>query len=319
MISDSKKEQYDVSVIICTYNSSKEKLIRTLTVASQQKDIDFEIIVTDDGSKINPIETVDEFRKISNVPVKFVPHDVNQGTVKNCLDAVNKAKGKYIFLTSPGDYLYDDATLHDFFAFAEKEQAKIVFGNAYNYSVNDSIVDVNENLWPKKTGVFRKDNLVGQQLSFYFCDYILGASYFREREAFIPYLEKASMYCKYMEDTSTSMLCLMDGIPLIHYDRYIVWYEFGTGISTSKNSKWDKIISAEVREIEDLLLKEHGENKVVRSVQYCKEPFWRRQLKIFITSPYVFFKMRISRFEKKKKIKENYDFEIKKLKKIIGE
>ena len=41
---------FSVSVILCTYNPDWRKLKATLLSAAMQEDIDFEIVLTDDGS-----------------------------------------------------------------------------------------------------------------------------------------------------------------------------------------------------------------------------------------------------------------------------
>lgn len=44
--------QYQVSFVVCTYNSKWEKLNSTLFALLAQKDISYEIVVADDGSEI---------------------------------------------------------------------------------------------------------------------------------------------------------------------------------------------------------------------------------------------------------------------------
>ena len=46
----SEVSEFSVSVILCTYNPDWRKLKATLLSAAMQEDIDFEIVLTDDGS-----------------------------------------------------------------------------------------------------------------------------------------------------------------------------------------------------------------------------------------------------------------------------
>ena len=105
-------EKYDFSVIVCCYNSDYEKLKKTLISISKQKNVSYEIIISDDGSKDRAIEQikawVDE-HNISNVRYNFLPENI--GTVRNILSAVKVAQGKYVKTISPGDYLFDEYSL----------------------------------------------------------------------------------------------------------------------------------------------------------------------------------------------------------------
>ena len=49
-LSMSEVSDFSVSVILCTYNPDWRKLKATLLSAAMQENIDFEIVLTDDGS-----------------------------------------------------------------------------------------------------------------------------------------------------------------------------------------------------------------------------------------------------------------------------
>lgn len=37
-------------------------------------------------------------------------------------------------------------------------------------------------------------------------------------------------------------IMIYDGIHVCYYPDLVVWYEYGTGISTSQNDKWEKLL-----------------------------------------------------------------------------
>ena len=54
---------------------------------------------------------------------------------------------------------------------------------------------------------------------------------------------------RYVEDVSTSLLHMLEEKPVCYYNRYCVWYEYGTGISTAVSSKWKKRMSDDFIEL----------------------------------------------------------------------
>ena len=62
--------QYQVSVIVCTYNSKWEKLKSTLLSILSQRDISFEIIIADDGSEIQCLDRAKKYFEKSDSLIK---------------------------------------------------------------------------------------------------------------------------------------------------------------------------------------------------------------------------------------------------------
>ena len=107
-----------ISVVVATYNPDVNKLNRTLKQICRQENVSFEVIITDDASSKKDFSHLGEFFKNNGFEnFKILEHNENVGTVKNCLSALNEAKGKYVFITSPGDILFDKNTLSDFYNF----------------------------------------------------------------------------------------------------------------------------------------------------------------------------------------------------------
>lgn len=237
-----------VTIIVATYNPDNKKLKNTLAAACSQEDVSFEIIVTDDASRDKDFSWLPEFFKENGVTeYKILEHTENGGTVKNCLDAVCAASGKYVFLTSPGDFLFDKRVLRDFYEFAEKNEADICFGNSVFYSDSNGEVKLTRKYGsPQRPQLYAPDkNVKTKNSTFFGCDWIIGAAYFRKTTTAKKYFEQVLDVCRYTEDSSSTAFALADGSNVHYYDRNIVWYEDGTGISTAKNTKWDEILRNE--------------------------------------------------------------------------
>ena len=128
-----------ISIIVLTYNPNNEKLKQTLAAAIKQKNVCFEIIISDDGSANKDYSFLPEFMKDNGfLQYTLLEHPENRGTVQSCLDAVETARGEFVFLTSPGDFLYDETALLDLYEFAKKNAAPLCFGNAVYYRADES-------------------------------------------------------------------------------------------------------------------------------------------------------------------------------------
>ena len=251
---------FDVSIIILTYNSEYSKLLSSVKSALQQTSVIFEIIISDDGSEIDNLSEIEKFF-IDNDFYNFnlIKNQKNIGIVKNAYNAVLKSSGRFVFLNSPGDYIFDNKTMSDFVNFATSMNAEICFGDYISYYLDkDGNVCFNTNndlpnnveLFGKKIKKYKNDFLVGRGLG------ILGASYFRSRDFTLNSLKFIERYSKYTEDTTSTAYALLENIPVYYYNRKIVWYEQGCGISTNGNKKWLSIINQDIlRTYKGLLIK----------------------------------------------------------------
>lgn len=244
-----------VSIVVVTYNANIEKLCRTLHAAAMQKDVDFEIIIADDGSTQKDFSFVKEFLQTRGVTAfRIVENPYNQGTVKNCISGIRSATGEYIFLTSPGDMLYDAYVLRDFYCFSKKHHANMCFGNPVYYRADASGVRLTkQECVPIDPRLYSPDaSLFQEQVSFLSNYWPVGATYFRQREFALKYLETVSEQVVYLEDNSSTAFALADGHKLYYFNRNIVWYEDGSGISTGANDKWARLLA---KDTESFILK----------------------------------------------------------------
>ena len=263
---------YDFSVVVCTYNSDIKKLFITLNTIMFQRNCSFEIVIADDGSKMfDEVAIREYFDRNEFCNYQIVRNLVNNGTVKNCLSGVRLAKGKYIKFISPGDYLYDENTLFKFGKFISNKEYKVVFGRAAYYSVDDKDVTLYQKMNPVDLEPYiTTDKKAIFKNYLYYRDYILGAAFICKKEVLLNYLLKIQEKVKYAEDCSY-ILMVADGIEIGLLDDFIIWYEYGTGISTNKSSFWSEMLYKDNLECFKLVAQGHP------NLKECYDLFIKRK------------------------------------------
>lgn len=231
------------SVIVLTYNSSLEDIVKSLDSILKQKDVKLEIIVSDDGSKLNHENEIRDYFLINNFSrYKIANTGQNIGTVKNVLNGIECASGDIIKLIGAGDYLYSDTTLKQVEKFMLNNNCKCCFGDmiAYSYDDNNHVIFANY-FYPRDISVYdkrKKSNLKYRNIIEYE-DWISGASMFFERKCLYKYLKNMDGIVKYCEDLITAELALND-IYFMHIKNPVIFYKVGDGISTQKNSLFEE-------------------------------------------------------------------------------
>ncbi|MBB3123541.1 glycosyltransferase involved in cell wall biosynthesis [Mesoflavibacter sabulilitoris] len=140
-----------VSICIPTYNGA-EYLKETLDSVKQQTFKDFEVIVSDDNSKDNTLNIVEQFKKCVDVPVKTYNHEP-QGIGANWNFCVQKATGKYIKFLFQDDILAPTC-LEQMVILAETNEAVGLV-----YAKRDFLFDTDAShytSWLKKCGVLHE-------------------------------------------------------------------------------------------------------------------------------------------------------------------
>ena len=261
-----------VSIIVLTYNSDWKKLCKTIKSAASQKKIDFEIIVCDDGSNVEFVEHLKEYMQTyDSVRYNLIIHKNNVGIVKNYFDGILVAKGKYIYGISPGDYFYNDEVLCNLFNFAEKKNSKIVYGDAVFYKSYDQKgkkVNLFHNLVkpPYDLHALEKPDKKSLEKLLFFDNNIIGATYFRRKDAAHKYIGEFVDIVKYVEDFTSLSYAIAEGESINHYDGYVIWYEYGEGISTNDNSKWNELLNIDRKNAAHHMMGVYAENKTLRAL-----------------------------------------------------
>ena len=257
------------SVIIPTFNSDLDKTILTLKSVMKQKFSDFEIIVVDDGSEINILEEVSKFLDDSNYfNYKLIRNRENEGTVKNLLSAIEKADGLYIKALGPGDLLYNEKTLSNLNAFIIDSGVSIGFGGMRSYIFEEGKVIKHSFSAPKNKKVYKTTScspLLQLRNLLILGDWISGSTMFFEKTFIQKYLtalsEKAKT--KYCEDLVV-VLGLLEGICPCYIDKDIIWYEYGSGLSTSGNQTYSDLLHRDHIQFRSFLACNYPSNNVVR-------------------------------------------------------
>lgn len=229
--------KFDFSVIVLTYHPDREKLLATLRSIIMQRNVRMEILVADDGTPDFCESCIHSFMaEHSFADYRVLAHEQNQGTVKNLLDAVAHARGKYIKPISPGDYLYDADTLKEMYDFMTRNDAKAAFGDMVYYFCDGALRVTNrktpgvDRIYLEGNRNYRHRQAIKNQMVY--TDYISGAAVAYENAGFRMSLEEIAGAVTYAEDTVMQLLAVK-GERIYRIPRYVVWYEYGTGISTN--------------------------------------------------------------------------------------
>lgn len=255
-----------ISVIVLTYNPNEIKLRQTLSSIAAQKEVSFELIIGDDGSARKDFTFLPDFlKKLDIENYRLLDHKENRGTVQNCIAGIQAATGKYVFLTSPGDLLFDPFVLRDFYQFAESNHAQLCFGNAVFYGNAEQTPVLTRTIGkPAQPKLYAPENTLQTiNTAFFGGNWIIGASYFRTRELALHTMTQIADTAKYMEDTTSTAVALAEGHRISYYDRNMIWYEDGTGVSTGGNDKWDRILRQDVLRSFEKIRMQHPRNPYV--------------------------------------------------------
>lgn len=250
------------SVIVLTYNSDWDKTRRTLYSILKQKNVEFELIVTDDGSKENNYDRIRAFfASYDFTNYYLVDNKQNQGTVRNLLSGINYCKGEYIKPISPGDFLYDDNILRKTHDYICKGSAAVYFERACYYSVeNGHPVLYASQANPRDVRPYLKREYEKIKRNYLaYSDLILGASVIYKAEPLRDYLNKVCDCIKYAEDNVIIyMLAKGERVEYLSEMEYGVWYEYMSGISMGNDSVWLGRVANDRRSIVSRLYFEHS-------------------------------------------------------------
>ena len=276
---------YKISVILCTYNSPLNKIVQSLYSVLRQDMDDYEIIIADDGSEENYAVEIERFFQRNGFrSFKLLFHKENKGTVLNLYDAVQKAEGEYIFSVGPGDFVYKKNVFTLLYDSAKKRKGDIIIGDLRFYSNSEGRIKYYKRFAPNFPQIFNICSALYfiPRLLMFYQNNPVGVTYFWKRETIQKYLKEIAGKIVYMEDKSTTLLYLFDNKQLRYYNKPIVWYEFGTGISTSKDKNWERLLDKDEFVLKDLLLKKHPRSRILNAV-YTEEGCGKlRYLDIYI-------------------------------------
>ena len=260
--------KFDISVIVLTYFPNKEKLLSTIKSILLQKNISHEILIADDGSNTFFKEDIEKLMDEYNFTnYKFVEHSQNQGTVINFYDAVKLSNGEIVKPISPGDYLYSEYTLQRVCEFMKKQNADATFGNLIYYA-DDGGIKVFDKKDPINDKVYLDyENYNSRKIAKHlikFSDAICGASLFYKTSVLKEFLSQVIGTLIYAEDAITQYFAL-EGKKILKIRDFVVFYEYGSGISTSQPSGSNRIMDDFIR-FYDFLMDKFPKEKYLKNV-----------------------------------------------------
>lgn len=287
----------DVSVIVLTYKPNWEKLRSTLLSIVRQEDINYEIIICDDGSEQDYRKEVEAFLERNSIrEYLYNKNEINVGTVQNYLSGLRKAQGRYVFGISPGDMLFNETILKDMVRFCDERQIKICFGNAVYYNQKDGIPKVFSGVNAPKRPCFYSENTPFSVMKrmFFNGEGILGVTYFKDRECALECFERIADCAVYLEDKCSTAVALAKGYRIVYFPKTIVWYEKGSGISTAGNGAWIQKLSNDYNQVIFSLKKEYPRDHDIDAV-YIRKKYKSKIKKLIIMLSkhplYFFFKI----------------------------
>ena len=220
---------FDISVIICCYNPDLEKFKKTIFSIINQQKVSIQIVISDDGSNIKYKDQIVNWcnrNNIKNIFYNFLTKNV--GTVKNILAAVKCCDSKYVKVISPGDYLFDVNTLSYFLNVSITNKADLIFGDAIYYT--------GRNIVQQRATTHSKLLYFDNNLKNIIClynGYFQGAAFIARKEIYSKILTLYEDKVKYVEDRAVMYSAFLENKKVIGLPVPMIWYEFGTGISTS--------------------------------------------------------------------------------------
>lgn len=286
--------KYKISVIVAMYNPIPEKLWLTLNSIIYQEKINLEIVIADDGSKNNLLNDIKEYmRKNDFSNYKLVFHKHNQGTVLNCYDGVNQASGDYIKLISPGDFFTSKDVLYQWVNHMVNSNLGWSFGEAVYY-INDgrNYRTVSRKTHPQNTDPYVKHNEGKCRWNYLIHgDIALGAATISTRDLSLQYFQRIINKVKYAEDNIYRIM-MFDGVMADYYPNNVIFYECNTGVSTSGDSKWGRLLhddwvatnkimmsntysgDAVQAKIKKQMMKSYSNNKIKRTIAKFSDSGW---------------------------------------------
>lgn len=253
------------SIIVVTYNSKWEKIKSTLDSIMKQTFQDFEIVISDDGSKHNycfEIENYMEAHGFSNY--KFITHEKNIGTVRNLLSAVEASSGKYIRDFGPGDLFYSEDSLKILYEFMENEKCQCCFGLVRGYYMDEMNKPISvEFHHPFDLKAYKTNNKKKLQKNLVlYRDYPPGSCTSYTRDFYLHYLTLLDGKVRYTEDI-LQIVAGLDGVFMRVVPEYIIWYETDSGVSNTRGEFSERMLR-DVESFYCFLYAQYGDNKYVK-------------------------------------------------------
>lgn len=253
-------KEYDVSAMIASYRPDYKKLIMTVKSMLLQEDVTLQIVVADDGSDEDYFEELESyFSEMDYTDYVLVKNPINQGTVKNCLSGFMKCDGTYVKPISPGDYMVSSTALREWVDFMKENDITVCGSDyiCYNNRSDGKMQASIQYLHPHMVG------LSGKALRYNYIlhdDIFCGVGTLCEKELLLKYVSMLEDKVKYAEDNCYRIMAYC-GEKMGYFNRVMVLYEIGTGVSTNKEAKWSALLHKDWVTTDNIMLNMEIEDK----------------------------------------------------------
>ena len=253
-----------ISVILLSYNPVHEELIRSIKSVIFQEGIDFDLIISDDGSQTFFESELEQFFDKNNFHnFQIITHKKNNGTVANILDALNYSKSEYIKLLGQGDLLCDRMALKQIYEEMSDKHYDYLIHKIVCFAENQGQIQVvEEKRFPQNFNIYSQDAERIKKYHLLFSDQINGASVAYKKDLLQQYLYKVSGEIKLTEDI-ISMLIVAEKKNIGTIDKPLVMYKVGDGVSTKKVNNQYLSVLAKDKIAMDTLVKERMTSSVL--------------------------------------------------------
>lgn len=266
-----------ISVVIVTYNPNWEKLKKTIISVVLQEMVNVEIIISDDGSKLNYHKRIIKLFSDLNVrEYTLLSNPENEGTVKNVYRGLKVARGKYVKLISPGDYLYEELTLYRFVKYMEQKSIKVCFGAPIYYNDDNGLKIINHKSVPQALFLYRgarKETMIRKNYLVLY-DMPLGASFCVEKDILFKYLSLMIGKIKIGDDFVFNIM-VFHRVKIYYFDHPVIWYEYGHGVSTSKNMEYSSILKNDLDNMFKIIGKSKAKSLFDKKLQYYIKLYYK--------------------------------------------
>ena len=220
---DTNSNNLELSIVIPVYNVEKY-LEECLNSISQIKDINYEILIVNDGSPDNSQKIIGEFCKKNNRAKFFIKENGGLSSARNY--GLKKSKGEYVWFIDSDDYV-DSDEFQKFYKGLEKD-LEILIGNFQSFKNNN--LSKEEKLLKEGTVLSGKDilNKKGK--------IIIGKTYVWRNLYNRRFLIDNKLYFKegiVVEDQLFTIQCFLKAKKIKFVDNYIYYYRIREGSITT--------------------------------------------------------------------------------------